>query len=198
MNNFKVFFFIFLFFGLFSVQTGFAENEDRVVARGKDFVMTQDFVRAIENYYAKQGHYTRWEFLVDASLRVKLFANEELSIISAQLPDDMEYGPDYASRMVKLSEDYIFRLISAHPVDDRTVLSYYRSYPEKFLENGQSPRTPFQVTRIDEPLDPDKIAPLSDELAGLIRLRIGANNRREIVNEELERLKEKYGVEIVK
>lgn len=198
MNKFKFLFYIFLILGLSNLQTGFAENEDSVVARGKDFVMTQDFVRAVENYYAKQGHYTKWEFLVDASLRVKLFAHEELSITSDQLPDDMESGPDYASRMVKLSEDYVFRLISGHPVDDRTVLSYYRSYPEKFLENGQSPSNPFQVTRIDEPLDPDKIAPLNDELAGLIRLRIGANNRREIVNEELERLKDKYGVEVVK
>lgn len=178
-----------------------AGDKDTVVAKGDNFVMTRSFVEAIEDHYAKKGHYTKWEFLVDAALRIKLFAHEESSAISADDPfssDGQVYEPDSISKIIELSENYVFRLISQFPVDDKTVLSYYRSYPEKFLKNGSSNGNPFQITRIDQPLDPEKIAPLDDKLSGLIRLRIAANNRQKIVSEELERLKEKYKVEMIK
>lgn len=199
MNKLKPFFCIMILILASGIKPGFSEDKDTVVAKGQDFVMTREFVRGIEEHYSKKGHHAKWEFLVDAALRVKLFAHEELSALSPEEPPDVErHGADYTSRMVKLSEDYAFRLISGYPVDDKTILSFYRSYPEKFLLERHPHENPFQVARIDQPLDPAKIAPLDDKLAGLIRLRIAANNRREIVHEELERLKDKYRIEISK
>ncbi len=201
MNKLAIFILLNILCCFSAVFPVIAADKDTVVAKGANFVMTRSFVKAIGDHYAKMGHYTKWEFLVDAALRIKLFAHEELSAISADdsfSGDDQIHEPESVSKIIELSEDYIFRLISRFPVDEKNILSYYRSYPEKFLKNGTSNPNPFQITRIDQPLDPEKIAPLDEQLSGLIRLRIAANNRQKIVSDELERLKEKYKVEMIR
>jgi hypothetical protein len=197
--KFKLSFFTVFVLCFLCVQTGFADNKDKVVAKGGDFVMTEGFVRAFQEYYAERGHTTTREFLFDAALRDKLFAHQELSTSrQGRLEDSDEYSQEYIHKVVGLKEDYVFRLLNNYPVDDKIVLSYYRSYPEKFIKDSQQTRQPFQASRIEQPLDPGSIAPLDDEFIGLIRLRIAASKRQQIINEEMTRLKDKYQIEVLK
>ena len=189
---FTVFVLCFLF-----VQTGFADNKDKVVARGGDFVMTEGFVRAFQEYYAERGHTTTRKFLVDAALRTKLFAFQEVALDDDKgLESPQTYSPEFISRVVELSEDYVFRLLSEYPVEDKAVVSYYRSYPEKFSRGEQQNGSPFGVPRIEQPLDPELIFPLEAELKGLIRLRVAAAKRQQIVAQETLRLKNKLEIKI--
>ena len=195
----KLILFIVFTICFFCAQTGFADNKDKVVAKGGDFVMTEGFVRAFQEYYAQRGHTTTREFLVDAALRDKLFAHQEMDLADTEQPVMFEkYSQEYIGQVVDLSENYVFRLLNNYPVDDKVVLSYYRSYPEKFYQNGnQDSRSPFSIPRIEQPMDQDKLFPLDDQLGKLISLRVAASKRQEIVSREIQRLKEKLEIKII-
>ncbi len=197
--KFKLILFIVFTICFFCAQTGFADKKDRIVAQGRDFVLTEGFVQAFQEYYAERGHTTTRKFLVDAALRDKLFARQELAMADIEEPVKFEkYSQEHVAQVVDLSENYVFRLLNNYPVDDTVVLSYYRSYPEKFYQNGdQESRSPFSIPRIEQPMVPERLYPLDAQLKKLISLRVAASKRQEIVSQEIQRLKEKLEIKFI-
>jgi hypothetical protein len=78
----------------------------------------------------------------------------------------------------ELSNLFVTSRLDSYPLSDEAIESYYRSHPEEF--GGR-----------------DNLKPLDDQMKKTIKDKIMGIKRAQIVNEEMDRLMEKYKVKLL-
>ncbi len=176
------------------LQSGQALAKDRVLASGKGFEVTQEFVQDVREFYEQRGLRTTQEEILKAALRIKLFAleSQEQGLI-AEIPAGA--SKQTISELVGIYERYIWQEMLEYPLADKVVESYYRAYPYQFLRDNEQKDNHSGVARSSGAVDEEALMPLDQELHDKIRMRIVQAKRREIVASSFKQLQEKYQVQ---
>lgn len=169
--------------GLFSSVSAMAV----VLVRGDGFVVDSNDIEAQKEFSSQKGFETTEAEYLNAVLKTRLFVLEaKNSGLIDKLPEPsgpQKYGA--AEEYNKLFMLYYQHLMETYPVADDAVLSYYLSYPEKFLKNAEGPK---------QNLSKDDLMPLDDTIKTWIRNQIVLSKKVVIVENEFDRLKTKYHV----
>lgn len=168
--------------------------EDKILARGEGFDVTREFVEAVESYYNQRGFSTSMQEFIKASARIKAFAHDsKRKGYVEQLPSDKSSTGGVA-RMINIYNHYIHMLQQEYPVSDEVVVSYYRSYPRKFLIDDYYS---FDVNQenVSQIITDDLLIPLTEDLKTSIKNKIASTKRREIVREKYEELETEFNIE---
>lgn len=163
----------------------------RVLARGDGFVIDSSDVEAQKEYFSQKGFESTDAEHLNATLRLRLFAMEAKSSgLVDNLPEPTgPYSYEMAQEYDRLFRIYYQHLMETYPVSDDVVLSYYLSYPEKFLANKEGPKND---------LKKEDLIPLEASIMNWIRSQIVLSKKLVIIQEEFDRLKKKYHVVIEK
>jgi len=158
--------------------------EDVVIAVGKGFKLTQGDVDKVRAYYDKTAIRTTDDEYVEGAFKIKIVAHEAMA---RQLDKELNIPPaelDKVESWLKLSELCYKQILEEYPVSDLVIESYYRAFPERFIEEGGS------VDPVQKPLDA--------ETRKKIRNIIVSASNDAVLSETIENLKKKYDVQFFK
>lgn len=176
------------------LQSGQALAKDKVLASGKGFEVTQEFVQGVRSFYEQRGFSTTRQEILKAALRLKLFALESKE--KGLIPEIPKGASDQSiSELVRIYEGYIWQEMLDYPLESKVVESYYHSYPYKFLREQDSQGHQSAAGQLQGAVDEEDLRPLDQELQDKIRMHIVKAKRRQIVTSRFEQLQEKYQVQ---
>lgn len=180
INKIRISFFLFGFIFLLPVSSISkpAQNE-HIVAKGKDIKITVQDIIDVKNYFKKRGiHPASKKELVKTTTRIKLFSHEakKLNLVES---DSLSI-----EKRIQVSEKYFKYVLENYKLDKKYIISYYRSYPEKF--------------KVKEKNGTEKVLPLNDVLEKKIKFKIVSAIKSTIKNKEYKELIDKYKIEFVK
>lgn len=158
--------------------------EDTLIAEGKGFRLTQGDVNKVIDYYEKVGIRTTGEESVEGTFKIKIVAHEAMV---RHLDKELNIPPeeiDTVESWLKLSELCYKKILEEYPISDLVIESYYRAFPERFIEEGES------VDPIQKPMDPETRKKIRD-------IVVSAKNDA-ILSEITDQLKKKYDVKFLK
>lgn len=163
----------------------------KVLVRGDGFVIDSSDVEAQREYFSQKGFESTDAEHLNATLRMRLFAMEAKSSgLVDKLPEPTgPYNYEIVQEYNRLFRIYYQHLMETYLVSDDAVLSYYLSYPEKFLANKEGPKYN---------LKEEDMIPLDANIKSWIRSQIVLSKKPVIIQEEFDRLKKKYHVEVEK
>lgn len=164
----------------------------KVLAKGEGFEITTDDVENQKAFFKENGFESTDAEHLNAVLKMRLFALEaKANGLIQSLPEPSgPYKYEMVQRYNQIYQSYVIDLLSKYPVSDDAILSYYQSYPEKFRvgkENGSEKGDPAESEM-----------KLDAGLKRWIRDQIVESKKVVIIQDEFERLKAKYHVEIEK
>lgn len=178
---------------LASAQSTAGENkqqESRLVASGKGIEIKQDDVIRMEAFLEEntpfripQGELARY------TLKMKIFAQEALQKGLAG-EEWKAYQTSDPKEIFVFSDVYIEYLMDNYELDESVIVSYYRSFPERFLKDPESDEVKERL-RERGYIPEDWLEPL-DEVRQDIRAVILRNKQRQIREDAFNELKEKY------
>lgn len=158
-----------------------------VMARGDGFVIDSSDIDAQRAFFSEKGFESTDAEYLNSVLRVRLFVLEaKNSGLIDSLPESS--GPQKYGETEEYYKYFLFyyqHLMETYPVSDDAVLSYYYSYPEKFLQNTEGPK---------EDIKKEDLVALDDSTKTWIRNQIVLSKKAVIVEDEFDRLKKKYHV----
>ena len=161
---------------------------NRVLATGDMFVVTESYVDRLQQFYESSGIYSARDEYLSRAVMFKIFAQEAKSLDMDPKPvnvDHWDYDQGDADSLslindIGLAEAYVAHRINNFPVEDKVIVSYYRSNPSHFQEGPWS--------------DAD-ILPLDSDLKAGIRMHILKTARNRIVDRIYDDLKNKHEVQ---
>jgi hypothetical protein len=156
-----------------NVIEGFCE--DKIMAEGQGLVVTESEINVLRDRFSSRFQTTETEYC-RALLRMKLFAKE------AQVTG-LDKDPAFQAKLnqiilQELSNLYVTSRLDSYPLSEEAIDSYYRSHPDEFGGTGN-------------------LRPLDDQVKKAIKDKLMGIKRVQIVNEEMERLMEKYKVKLL-
>lgn len=171
-------------FAAMAATQGYAgeASEEKIVAAGDEFVLTQKVVDEYGAFFARQK--MRWspEEVTKTALKYELLAREYQRSNSGQKETENP-GDDAAGVAAKIRDGkkYIQKVLDDWKVSDSVIASYYRSNPEKF-STGEAPDGTITVK------------PLDEEQRNEIRFKIIESKKEVIVKEFVDSLISKYHI----
>lgn len=157
-------------------EEGPAPASEMMVQGSDDFVVLREEMDFLEERLRQTFRTTESEYC-RAVMRMKLFTREARILGLDQIPQNRLHLEMLMAQ--ELSNIYIRNMLDAYDIHPHAVESYYWSHTGEFSDqNG-------------------KLMPLDDDLQAVIRDRLMQTRRAEMVGKELDRLMEKYDVEIV-
>jgi len=169
--------------GMMLVTVAFAEGG--IVAEGDGFVISQQDIADIQAYFSERGFESNEREYVSGALKLFLFAEEAAADGLAAKPDASLSGKEKVERLYKLHKLYANHLIESYPLSKEAIESYFLAYPEKFV-NSES--------LFDE--DRKQVYAQDTEKKEWIRNKILAAKKSRLLENEFQRLKEKYHVKL--
>lgn len=170
----------FLVLGLAAVSTLFGNViegfcEGKILAEGEGLVVSESELGVLRARFSPGFQTTETEYC-RALLRMKLFAKEAQAT-------GLDKEPTFQAKLdqmilQELSNLYVTSRLDSYPLSDEAIESYYQSHPDEF--GGR-----------------DNLKPLDDPLKKAIKDKIMGIKRAQIVNEEMDRLMEKYKVKLL-
>ena len=156
-----------------NVIEGFCE--DKILAEGEGLVVREGEVGVLKERFASRFQTTETEYC-RALLRMKLFAKEAQAT-------GLDKEPAFQAKLdqmvlQELSNLYVTSRLDSYPLSDEAIETYYRSHPDEF--GGK-----------------DNLKTLDDQLKKAIKEKIMGIKRAQMVNEEMDRLMEKYKVKLL-
>ncbi len=168
---------------LLSAGTGFCEQPAKgsaeIMVRGSDgFVVLREEMDSLQELLSQVFRTTESEYC-RAVMRMKLFTREARAQGLEQKPEQAAEPKSEMQVLHELSNIYVKQLLDAYKLRPHAVESYYLSHTQEFLDQA------------------GELMLLDDNLRTVIRDRLMKLKRAELVNQELERLMQKYDVEII-
>ncbi len=168
---------------LLSAGAGFgeqlAEGSAEILVRGSDdFVVLREEMDSLQELLSQVFRTTESEYC-RAVMRMKLFTREARAQGLDQIPEQAAEQKSEMQVIHELSNLYVKQLLDAYKLHPHAVESYYLSHTQEFLDQA------------------GELMLLDDNLRTVIRDRLMKLKRAEVVNQELERLMQKYDVEII-
>lgn len=163
--------------------------EAETLASGDGFSITSEYVDAQKAFFSRMGFQSDDVEHLKAALKMRLFALEGLSMgIIDRLPEDATLPRERAVQQYnEIFEKVVAHLIETYPIPEDAIHSYYMAYPDKFLKRLDTPK---------ENIRQEDVMPLDDTLKKWIHDKIARPRKAAIIDDEFERLKQKYHVVI--
>lgn len=158
-----------------------------ILARGDGFVVDSGDVEAQKDFYSEKGFESTDAEHLNAVIKSRLFAIEaKNSGLISSLPESTgPYKNETVQEYNRIFQLYYQHIMETYPVSDEAVLSYYLSYPEKFLQNKESPK---------DNIKKEDLWVLDGNIKSWIRNQIVLSKKPVIMEDEFKRLKAKYHV----
>ncbi len=158
-----------------------------VMARGDGFIIDSSDIDAQKDFFSEKGFESTDVETLNSVLRIRLFVIEARnSGLIDNLPEvagPQKYG--LTEEYYRLFMLYYQHLMETYPVSEDAVLSYYLSYPEKFLKDKG-------IAKVK--INKEDVWALDGNINGWIRNQIVVSKQIVIVDNEFQRLKAKYHV----
>ncbi|WP_157493246.1 hypothetical protein [Desulfonatronovibrio magnus] len=169
--------------------SGLSNAQSRVVASGDSFEVTEDYLKVLEEYYAASGFSTSKDQYLSQAIRFKILAEEAVASGLEPLEVNVEHwGYDSEDPVslslindIGLAEAFLAEKIVNYPVDDKVIISFYRSNPSQFLEG---------------PWGDADMLPLDSALKEAIKMHILESQRGRLAGAIYDELKKKHEVQI--
>lgn len=158
-----------------------------VLVRGDGFVVDSSDVEAQKDFFSEKGFESTDAEHLNAVLKMQLFAFEaKNSGLVDSLPEPTgPYKNETVMEYNRLFQIYYQHLMETYTVSDDAILSYYLSYPEKFLLNDESPKGNIKK---------EDLWVLDGNIKNWIHSQIVLSKKAVIMEDEFKRLKNKYHV----
>jgi len=159
--------------------------DDTVLAEGNGFMLTQRDVDKVREYYEKTPVRTTSDEYIQGAFKIKIVAHEAMV---RHLDKELDIEPDEMDTVetwLKLAELCYNKIRDEYPVSDLVIESYYRSFPERFKEEGCA-----GVGQEQKPLDADTRKKIHDIIV------VAKNDT--MLTETIEFLTKKYVVQFIK
>ena len=133
------------------------------LARGDGFTIDSSDVEAQKAFFSEKGFESTDTEHLNSVLKIRLFVLEarDSGLISS-LPEAANKD-EMVKEYYRLSQVYYLHLMETYPVSEDAILSYYLSYPDKFLLNKEG---------AIESIKKQDIRPLDDNIKDWIRNQI--------------------------
>ncbi len=168
-----------------------ATDDSIVRASGDGFTVTQSYLEALAAFYRIGGGFeAEPSGYLDTAVRIKILALEaerlqlaplELEVAErvVEQSDDLPSGLPMSQVLedVALADALSTHVVSAYPIDDLVIRSYYHSYPNRFQ-------------------GPDGLLSLDDGLRASIRATILDGFKNRIMEQHYAEIREQYAVQI--
>ncbi len=166
--------------------------DDSIVrASGDGFTVTQSYLEALAAFYRIGGGIEAEPAgYLDTAVRIKVLALEakrlqlaplELDIAErvAEQSDDLPSGLPMSQVLkdVALADALSTHVVSAYPIDDLVIRSYYHSYPNRFQ-------------------GPEGLRPLDDDLHAEIRVIILDRIKNRVMEQHYAEIRDQYAIQI--
>jgi hypothetical protein len=167
-----------------------------VVATGDDLVVYSKDIDILKDVYSQSGFETTPKEYLDAMLKIRLFAREAQALklggplvagVDGSLSTQAEMTTASLKKLFEFYALYVKYIYDQYPVSDAAIESYYLAFPEKTTKSGDAPLT-YEFFRPNT---------LDDELKQIIRGRLLQNKKPGLLENEFERLSQKYHLKVV-
>ncbi|MCX5880566.1 MAG: hypothetical protein NTU74_01745 [Deltaproteobacteria bacterium] len=154
--------------------------DDKIVAVGDDFVLTQENVDAYSAFFASKKLKLPQNEIINSVLKYELLSREYRRNQERQA---LTEGSESVEPKIVESNKYIQKILSDWIISGAVIESYYRANPEKY-RTGTAPDGRINVK------------PLDDALKDEIRFMIIESNKENIVKEFVDSLINKYHIKM--
>lgn len=157
-------------------------KKENIIARGENIKITEQYVTDYQIYYKKRGiHPASRKELLKSAIRTFLFSEKAQKL---GLNDDKSDETNFTlNKRMKYAKDYVQYILKNYELEDKVIVSYYRSYPEKFekkYKNGTQ-----------------KLIPLNNKVKTNIQNKILMNIKKQIINQKFMSLMGEYKIQFV-
>lgn len=162
-----------------------------VVAKGDNFIIDSIDVEAQRSFFSEKGLESTDSEHVVSTLKFRLFALEakEKGLIGSLPEATGPFRNQIVREYYQIFQIYVMNLMETNPVSEDAIKSYYLSYPEKFRLNQSDSK------KYDSGQD---LWQMDEGVKKWIRYQITNSQQVVIIQNEFDRLKNKYHAVIVR
>lgn len=159
--------------------------DDKIIAAGDGFVMTQKDVAAFQELFDSGGAKLPPAEAVRSALKYELLSREYRKKERGPKPSgDSDEGAASAEQKMQTGKIYIQEILNDYVVPDAAIESYYRSHPAKY-SLGKAPDGKYNLIPLDDNLRKDIVFILVDA------------KKEEIVRGVVDALIAKYNIQMI-
>ena len=167
-----------------ATASGVEAGGERVIAEGDGFRLTQKEFDDYRSAIAPDTGPADNKALLSAILRYELLSREYAEKQKGMGVEPQVEGPATIEMKVLAAKKYIQQILDDYSLPEDVIVSYYRSYPDKF-KTGNAPGGGMSLL------------PLDDKLKKEIKFTIVEKKKDKIIEETVQNLMSKYHIKII-